>query len=226
MCLQEEPCARPLISDISAALGFLAMAPPEAPIPARLVPILSSRVDTTTSMKGSDRTSRRIEEDISDCSEDEDSDRDHHDKNKHDDDKSSSDYEYGDSSDESDYEEGDQNQEKVQLKSGPSKNLGSSSKRKSKKKSVRIHSSNMRTKSKSSSLSSRDQSVGFSLRCDSTYSDSRPDSIQESHDHYGTSSSSDDDEKNHHRSSSRNRSRNSRSSSNRHPRSEDEGSDD
>ncbi|XP_047956802.1 probable serine/threonine-protein kinase PBL25 [Salvia hispanica] len=33
MCLQEEPIARPLISDISAAISFLAMAPPQAPLP-------------------------------------------------------------------------------------------------------------------------------------------------------------------------------------------------
>lgn len=45
MCLQEEPSVRPLITDVVAALSFLAMAPPEAPIPARLLPILSSRVE-------------------------------------------------------------------------------------------------------------------------------------------------------------------------------------
>ncbi|KAL2482109.1 putative serine/threonine-protein kinase PBL25 [Forsythia ovata] len=46
MCLQDEPLVRPLISDIVAALSFLAVAPPDAPVPARLVPLLSSRVDT------------------------------------------------------------------------------------------------------------------------------------------------------------------------------------
>ncbi|KAK6136361.1 hypothetical protein DH2020_029891 [Rehmannia glutinosa] len=33
MCLQEEPSVRPLINDVVAALSFLAMAPPEEPIP-------------------------------------------------------------------------------------------------------------------------------------------------------------------------------------------------
>jgi len=46
MCLQDEPMVRPLISDVVAALSFLAVAPPDAPVPARLVPLLSSRVDT------------------------------------------------------------------------------------------------------------------------------------------------------------------------------------
>ncbi|KAI3459080.1 hypothetical protein Pfo_015743 [Paulownia fortunei] len=48
MCLQEEPSVRPLITDVVAALGFLAMAPPEAPIPTCLVPMLSSRVETAS----------------------------------------------------------------------------------------------------------------------------------------------------------------------------------
>ncbi|KAG8380379.1 hypothetical protein BUALT_Bualt06G0009300 [Buddleja alternifolia] len=48
MCLQEEPSVRPLITDVVAALSFLAMAPPEAPIPTRLVPMLSSRVEITS----------------------------------------------------------------------------------------------------------------------------------------------------------------------------------
>lgn len=46
MCLQDEPTVRPLISDVVAALSFLAVAPPDALVPARLVPLLSSRVDT------------------------------------------------------------------------------------------------------------------------------------------------------------------------------------
>ncbi|KAL1542544.1 non-specific serine/threonine protein kinase [Salvia divinorum] len=41
MCLQEEPVARPLISDISAAISFLAMAPPQAPLPEEPAPALS-----------------------------------------------------------------------------------------------------------------------------------------------------------------------------------------
>ncbi|XP_051116065.1 probable serine/threonine-protein kinase PBL25 [Andrographis paniculata] len=48
MCLLEEPSARPLICDISAAINFLAMAQPEAPIPNHLVPILSARVYSGT----------------------------------------------------------------------------------------------------------------------------------------------------------------------------------
>ncbi|CAI9754522.1 unnamed protein product [Fraxinus pennsylvanica] len=43
MCLQDEPLVRPLISDVVAALSFLAVSPPDAPVPARLVPLLSSQ---------------------------------------------------------------------------------------------------------------------------------------------------------------------------------------
>ncbi|CAI9754524.1 unnamed protein product [Fraxinus pennsylvanica] len=46
MCLQDEPLVRPLISDVVAALSLLAVAPPDTPVPALLVPLLSSRVDT------------------------------------------------------------------------------------------------------------------------------------------------------------------------------------
>lgn len=45
MCLQEEPSVRPLITDVVAALSFLTMAPPESPVPAHLVPMLSTKVD-------------------------------------------------------------------------------------------------------------------------------------------------------------------------------------
>ncbi|KAL8557739.1 hypothetical protein ACS0TY_005010 [Phlomoides rotata] len=45
MCLQEEPTIRPFISDVVAAVTFLALAPPESPIPPSLLPILSSRVE-------------------------------------------------------------------------------------------------------------------------------------------------------------------------------------
>ncbi|KAI3470395.1 hypothetical protein Pfo_027058 [Paulownia fortunei] len=204
MCLQEEPSARPLISDISAALSFLAMAPPEAPIPARLVPILSSRVETASQFGDCNsfkegNISDHIKEDISDS---EDEDHKMHPSEHKQGDKSSSDYEYGDSSESSDYEERRrityQNKDKAdmsQYKSDGSKKLGSSSKRKSKRKSLAIRS---RSSSRSSSLSSRDYSIGFSLRCDSSFpersipSDSRQDVIQESHD-YDNSSSSDEE---------------------------------
>ncbi|KAL7148392.1 hypothetical protein ABFS83_06G175600 [Erythranthe nasuta] len=176
MCLQEEPSARPLISDISAALSFLAMAPPEAPIPARLVPILSSRVDNSTqfgsikestSNNNSNASARHNQEDFSD-SEDEDG-KTNHGKDKYDD-KSSSDYEYGDSSDDnSDYEEREEeDNQKPVPKRDPSKKLGSSSKRKSRKKSVRIKS-----------------------RSDSSAKSTRQDIIHESHHNYESGSSSD-----------------------------------
>ncbi|KAH6803955.1 Protein kinase superfamily protein [Perilla frutescens var. frutescens] len=45
MCMQEEPSVRPLITDAVAALSFLAMAPPESPVPPHLVPMLSSKMD-------------------------------------------------------------------------------------------------------------------------------------------------------------------------------------
>lgn len=44
MCLQEEPSIRPFISDVVAAVTFLALAPPETPIPPALLPILSSKL--------------------------------------------------------------------------------------------------------------------------------------------------------------------------------------
>ncbi|XP_027183757.1 probable serine/threonine-protein kinase PBL7 [Coffea eugenioides] len=36
MCLQDEPAVRPLIGDVVAVLSFLAVAPPEEPVPAKL----------------------------------------------------------------------------------------------------------------------------------------------------------------------------------------------
>ncbi|GFP95751.1 serine/threonine-protein kinase at3g07070 [Phtheirospermum japonicum] len=48
MCLQEEPSVRPLITDVVATLSFLSTAPPDEPIPARLVPILSAKVETSS----------------------------------------------------------------------------------------------------------------------------------------------------------------------------------
>ncbi|KAL7148735.1 hypothetical protein ABFS83_06G199300 [Erythranthe nasuta] len=48
MCLQEEPSVRPLITDLVAALSFLATAPSEAPVPSRLVPMLSVRAEAAS----------------------------------------------------------------------------------------------------------------------------------------------------------------------------------
>lgn len=215
MCLQEEPIARPLISDISGALSFLAMAPPEAPIPARLVPILSSRVETskfssfgegnndsdpaaqgkTDNNNHSDSESENesgsgSERESESESESEDEGEDHkmhHNEDTHDK-KLSSDFEYGNSSsDSSDNESGSK-----------SKRLGSSSKRKSKKKSMSKKCSRLSSKSsRSSSSSLGDYSIGFSLRQDSTFPD-RSDSMASRHDdNYGQndsdSSGSDDD---------------------------------
>ncbi|KAL0452226.1 UNVERIFIED_CONTAM: Receptor-like kinase LIP2 [Sesamum latifolium] len=110
MCLQEEPAARPLINDVSAALSFLAMARPEAPIPAHLVPILSSRVKTGKypSTKEGLNSVREQDDDS-----DEDGDRRSHDD--------SSDYEYGDSSEEG---SDDDNPKQSRLKSRKSKRSG------------------------------------------------------------------------------------------------------
>ncbi|KAL8517851.1 hypothetical protein ACS0TY_009239 [Phlomoides rotata] len=141
MCLQEEPSARPFISDISAALSFLAMAPPEAPIPERLVPILSR---VSTSRKPSDH---KQDNHSSDSSEDESDDEQGKQQQDY---MSSSEYDYSDSYDGSDYEEEEEeetisvpsrderNLDTSRCKSTKSKKLGSSSKRRSRKKSVKI----------------------------------------------------------------------------------------
>ncbi|PIM97832.1 Serine/threonine protein kinase [Handroanthus impetiginosus] len=187
MCLQEEPSARPLISDISAALSFLAMAPPEAPIPARLVPILSSRVDTASQF--GDYNSIKSSQKQDDSSDSDDEDRKKHSGKYKDDDKSSSDYEYG-SSDSSDKDE---------HKSDKTK-MGSKSKRRSKRGSKRMKSRKSSKSSRSSSLSSRDSSVGFSLRCDSTFPERSDDHSNTDHDiihhseEYDHSSSSEEEE--------------------------------
>lgn len=77
MCLMEEPIARPFISDISAALSFLAMAPPQAPVP-DLTPILSRK---STSQHGGggggDKVGRKDDDSSSDEEEEaEDNNRD------------------------------------------------------------------------------------------------------------------------------------------------------
>ncbi|KAL0340809.1 UNVERIFIED_CONTAM: Receptor-like kinase LIP1 [Sesamum radiatum] len=112
MCLQEEPAARPLINDVSAALSFLAMARPEAPIPAHLVPILSSRVKTGKYPSTKEGLNSVPERDDGSDTEDDDGERRSHD------DGSSSDYEYGDSSEEgSDNEDAKQTRLKSRNKS-------------------------------------------------------------------------------------------------------------
>ena len=166
MCLQEEPSARPFISDISAALSFLAMAPPEAPIPERLAPMLSrvstSRKDTASHKQDDDHSS-----DSSEGEEEEDKQEDGQDYI------SSSEYEYSDSYDGSDYEEEtttkapSRNERNVVDKSAKSKKLGSSSKRRSRKKSVKITTSPTRSKSKKTSRASS-KSHGVSLKSAST----------------------------------------------------------
>ncbi|EPS70790.1 hypothetical protein M569_03967, partial [Genlisea aurea] len=104
MCLQEEPSARPLISDISAALSYLAMAPPEAPIPSRLVPILSTRVDTLTLSQRRDfnnnskKSTRKIHS-LDRESSDSDSQVEDEEEETGDGNRSGSDFEYSDSSD-------------------------------------------------------------------------------------------------------------------------------
>ena len=199
MCLQEEPSARPFISDISAALGFLAMAPPEAPIPERLVPMLSR---VSTSRKHSDQ---KQDDHSSDSSEDEQEERS--DKQEQEQDYiSSSEYEYTDSCSEgSDYEElkkaPSRNERNVdnaaRCKSTKSKKLGSSSKRRSRKKSVKITSPK---KSKSKKSSSRSSSRDHSMRRDSTQesgvrsSNSGHGQSQKRHDHSDYSSSSDEEQ--------------------------------
>lgn len=199
MCLQEEPSARPFISDISAALSFLAMAPPEAPIPERLAPMLS-RVSTS-------RKNPAHEQDDHSSDSSEDDEGTHSDKQEHDQDYiSSSEYEYSDSYDGSDYEEtsrapsrNERNVDSARCKSTKSKKLGSSSKRRSRKKSVKI-TSPTRSKTKKSSRSSSKRN-GVSLKCDSSSfpeesvvpSNSGQSQSQQGNDHSDYSSSSDEE---------------------------------
>ncbi|KAK4436070.1 Receptor-like kinase LIP2 [Sesamum alatum] len=114
MCLQEEPAARPLINDVSAALSFLAMARPEAPIPAHLVPILSSRVKTGKYPSTKEGLNSVAEQDTSDDEDEEESGHRSHE---------SSEYEYGDSSDEGSDDDND-DAKKTRLKSRKSKRSG------------------------------------------------------------------------------------------------------
>ncbi|KAK4384345.1 putative serine/threonine-protein kinase PBL24 [Sesamum angolense] len=74
MCLQEEPSVRPFITDVVAALSFLAMAPCGAPIPARLVPILSAKVGTSRQSSQEDEGQQNEDLDSDDDSSDDDSD--------------------------------------------------------------------------------------------------------------------------------------------------------
>ncbi|GER55564.1 protein kinase superfamily protein [Striga asiatica] len=178
MCLQDEPSARPLISDISAALGFLAMAPPEAPIPARLVPILSSRVETSkyTSFRDSSSSFSSPDTDnVKNYNKNMDKSRKHERK-------SSSDFDYGtnDDSDSSDDEKRTKMRE--------------SSKSKKKKSGKTSRSSSKSSSSSLSSRSSRDYSIGFSLRCDSAFPERSDSSAIVEHDEYSSSSSDDEGE--------------------------------
>ncbi|KZV50067.1 hypothetical protein F511_23207 [Dorcoceras hygrometricum] len=174
MCLHEEPSVRPLITDVVAALSFLATAPPETPVPARLMSILSSRVETP-SQHGLQHSfnhtnmSYQKREDSSDSDEDDDQ------KNRPKETESST------SSDDEDSK--------------------SKSKRKFKDSSKWSSRSNRSSKnSKNSSICSQDDSFGFSMRCDSSLpEDSIPpnlrksDADQEPHDHSDSGSSSDEE---------------------------------
>ncbi|KAL2549388.1 putative serine/threonine-protein kinase PBL25 [Forsythia ovata] len=224
MCLQEEPSVRPLISDVVAALAFLAMAPPDEVVPARLSSIISSRVDTLTQPRDHHFCK---EEDISahrkeDSSDNEDEGRKNHlheHENDEKDDKSSSDFEYGGSSVSSDQEDKD-TEAKSQHEIEESTKWGSNSNRTSKAESQHAN-------SRSSSIRLRDDSLGFSFsfRRDSSFkqgrfsANSRHENIQKSCD-CGYDSSSDDESHNGSNSSPRHRSqhgsvsRNSRSNSN------------
>ncbi|KAG8390690.1 hypothetical protein BUALT_Bualt01G0109800 [Buddleja alternifolia] len=145
MCLQEEPSARPFISDISAALSFLAMAPPETPIPARLLSILSTRISTSSQCgdnMNSIRESNVGKQDslyISDSCYSSDSYDDEEEKR-------------------NEYQNNNGRGDMSQSEFNESKKLGSSSKRKSKTEIFR-----------GSSDASRDYSVGYSLRCDTSF---------------------------------------------------------
>lgn len=176
MCLQDEPSARPFISDISAALGFLAMAPPEAPIPERLVPMLSR---VPTERKDSDRNQ---DDHSSDSSEDEQEERSEKQEQEQDF-ISSSEYEYTDSCSEGSDNEGTKNNvdNAARCKSTKSKKLGSSSKVRSRKKSVKI-TSPKKSKSKKSSRSSSRNSTQESGKS------------QKRQDHSDYSSSSDEEQ--------------------------------
>ncbi|KAL2526299.1 Serine/threonine-protein kinase [Abeliophyllum distichum] len=228
MCLQEEPSVRPLISDVVAALAFLAMAPPDAVVPARLSSILSSRVDTLTQP----RDHHFCEEDISahrkeDSLDNEDEGRKNH-LHEHENDekydKSSSDFEYGGSSVSSDQEDKD-TEVKSPHKIEESKKWGSNSNRRSNAESQHAHSCS--SSGSSNSIRYRDDSPGFSssFRCEGSFkqgsfsANSGHENIQKSRD-CGYDSSSDDesyyssDSSPRHRSQHGSVSRNSSSNSN------------
>ncbi|KAH6821684.1 Protein kinase superfamily protein [Perilla frutescens var. hirtella] len=161
MCIQEEPIARPLISDISAALSFLAMAPPQAPVP-DLTPMLSR---VSTSRQGGDGNATRKYDDTSSDSEEE-GEQGEDDHNKHEQHDYSSE-EYSDSSYGSDDEETrrgtSQNESdagKARCKSTKSVKLASSSKRASVKNPMKIQ-------SRSDSRSNTKKSMKIQSRSDS-----------------------------------------------------------
>lgn len=174
MCLQEEPMVRPMISDVLAALSFLAVAPPDAPAPGRLAPILSTR-ENTISHHGNQPNSR--ERGVSTHKKDESTDSEDEEEDKCD---SGGEDEQEEDNNENENSDSDKSVKKIK----ESGKWTSSLKRKSK------------AESKCSSFGSMASSAGFSLRCDSTYPErnlhSKQEVIHESH-HYHSGSSSDEE---------------------------------
>ncbi|XP_073128746.1 probable serine/threonine-protein kinase PBL25 [Henckelia pumila] len=175
MCLHEEPSVRPLIMDVVAALSFLATAPPETPVPARLMSILSSRVETT-SQHGVSHSFNHTNASCHkrDYSSDSEEDDDQKNNPKEHESSTSSDDEYSKS--------------KSNHKFKDSSKWSSRSSRRSSR------------NSKNNSIYSRDDSLGFSMRCDSNLpEDSIPPNlrqsskVQEHHDHSDSDSDSDSD---------------------------------
>lgn len=190
MCIQEEPIARPLISDISAALSFLAMAPPQAPIP-DLAPMLS-RVSTSR-QGGDDANAAHQLYDTSSDSEEEDKEEDDH--NKHEQHHDYSSEEYSDSSYDSEEEEtrrgttqNESDADKARCKSTKSVKLASSSKRTSVKKNpMRIQSrsdsrcnnkKSMRIQSHSDSRNINNNSIKIQSHPDSISNDKKSTKVQ------------------------------------------------
>ncbi|XP_073293365.1 probable serine/threonine-protein kinase PBL25 [Primulina huaijiensis] len=174
MCLHEEPSVRPLITDVVAALSFLATAPPETPVPARLMSILSSRVENP-SQHGVNHSFNDTNASCHKRDYSSDSDDDEDQKNR------PKEHESSTSSDDDD------------SKSNSKRNFKDSSKWSSR-------SSRSRRKSRNISIYSRDDSLGFSMRYDSSLpEDSIPpnlrqsSNVQEPHDHSDSGSSSDEE---------------------------------
>ena len=210
MCLQEEPIARPLISDISAAISFLAMAPPQAPLPEPELAPEVSRVPTSR-QDGADNDEAQKYDDSSSESEEEYEHReeeqregDHNRQKQYD----HSSEEYDDSSDDSEPETSKNIEKapanvkkpsmKIQSRSDSRRNNTNSMKTQSRSDSRRNSKKSMKVQSSSNNkkpMKIETPSDSRSNRSSCSSSDGNPPPVQQVHDqdHYEYSSSSDDE---------------------------------